>query len=121
MNILIIDDSSTTRRMLKNIIEKTLVGNVYEADCGNAGLKKLTLMDVNLILLDWNMPEMDGLTVLKNIRSNSKNDKIKVVMCTTEATKERILEAIKFGANDYIVKPFTPNGLSQKLNNLGLK
>ena len=114
MRILTVDDSSTMRRIIKNTLSRIGYEDVVEASDGVDALRKMD--GVELVLTDWNMPEMDGLTYVKALRSDSRFDKIPIIMVTTEAAKKEILEAIKAGVSDYIVKPFTPEVLREKIN-----
>jgi two-component system chemotaxis response regulator CheY len=113
VKILTVDDSSTMRRIIKNTLGRLGYDDVIEAEHGVDALAKMA--GVQLILTDWNMPEMDGLTFVKALRSNSLYKDIPIIMVTTEAAKKEILEAIKSGVTDYIVKPFTPETLKDKL------
>lgn len=116
MKILLIDDSTTMRRIQKTQINGLGITDVVEASDGEDGLKKLEQsMPVDLIMLDWNMPVMDGLTFLKKIRSIDTYKDVKIIMCTSESEKTRVVEALKAGANNYLVKPFTPEALKEKL------
>jgi two-component system chemotaxis response regulator CheY len=72
-------------------------------------------MPIDIVLLDWNMPVMDGITFLKTVRADEAYKDVKVVMCTSESEKSRVVEALKSGANNYIIKPFTPDALKEKL------
>lgn len=119
MRILLVDDSSAIRHIQRKILESLENIEVEEAQDGEAALQKLKAAEVDLVLLDWNMPKMDGLTTLKNIRANEATKNVKVVMCTSESEKKRVFEAIQSGANNYIVKPFTPETLTAKLKELG--
>lgn len=113
MKILTVDDSSTMRRIIKNTLNRLGYNDVVEAEHGVDGLAKMA--GVDFVLTDWNMPEMDGLTFVKALRSNPKFGEIPIIMVTTEAAKKEILEAIKAGVTDYIVKPFTPETLKEKI------
>jgi two-component system chemotaxis response regulator CheY len=123
-NFLIVDDSVTMRRIIKNTLQKLGFKNFLEA--GN-GAEALDVMgkakdNIDLILLDWNMPEMDGLEFLKIIKSSDDYKEVPILMVTTEAAKEDILTALKHGVNNYVVKPFTPETLQSKVFKLlGLK
>ena len=123
-NFLIVDDSVTMRRIIKNTLQKLGFKNFQEA--GN-GAEALDVMgkskdNIDLILLDWNMPEMDGLEFLKIIKSSDEYKELPILMVTTEAAKEDILTALKHGVNNYVVKPFTPETLKSKVFKLlGLK
>ena len=112
MKILVVDDSSTMRRIIVNTLNQAGLTDVTEAEHGKDALKKLAGIDI--ILTDWNMPEMDGLTFVKTVRETDK--KIPIIMVTTEAAKTEIVEAIKQGVNDYVVKPFTPEVIKEKVN-----
>lgn len=116
MRILLVDDSSTMRRIQKNQIMGLGITDIHEAENGQDALEKLAdLMPVDLILLDWNMPAMDGFTFLKAVRANEAYKQVKIIMCTSESEKSRVVEALKVGANNYIVKPFSPEALKEKL------
>jgi two-component system chemotaxis response regulator CheY len=112
------------RRIIKNTLQKLGFKNFQEA--GN-GAEALDVMgkskdNIDLILLDWNMPEMDGLEFLKIIKSSDEYKELPILMVTTEAAKEDILTALKHGVNNYVVKPFTPETLKSKVFKLlGLK
>ena len=111
MRVLIIDDSRTMRNIVKSVLTTMRVTATEEAGDGEEGLRKTTAFGPDLILCDWNMPVMDGLTFVKNLRATG--NKAPVVMVTTEAEKSRVMEAIKAGVNNYAVKPFTPESLSK--------
>jgi len=113
VKILTVDDSSTMRRIIKNTLNRIGYEDVIEAEHGIDGLSKMA--GVELVLTDWNMPEMDGLAFVKALRSNPRFKDIPVIMVTTEAAKKEILEAIKAGVTDYVVKPFTPDTLKDKI------
>ena len=116
MKVLLVDDSSTMRRIQKTQLENLGVENIIEAENGEDALNKLhDNMPVDMILLDWNMPVMDGITCLKKVRTNEAYKEVKIVMCTSESEKDRVVEAMKAGANNYIIKPFSPDVLKQKL------
>jgi two-component system, chemotaxis family, chemotaxis protein CheY len=115
VKILIVDDSSTMRRIIKNTLQKLGFMNTVEAENGIDALGKLKEGLVNLILTDWNMPEMDGLTFVKSVRGSDTFKAIPIVMITTEAAKKEVVEALKQGVSDYIVKPFTSEALKEKV------
>ncbi len=115
MKVITIDDSSTMRRIIKNTLKRIGYGDeILEAGDGKEALEVLENNEVDLIITDWNMPVMDGLTFVKTIRANSKYDDTPIIMVTTEAAKEDIITALKAGVNNYIVKPFTPDVLKEK-------
>lgn len=111
MKFLVVDDSSTMRRIIKNSLQRIGFNDVIEAENGKDALEKLGGIDI--ILTDWNMPEMDGLEFVKRVRG--QNPKIPILMVTTNAAKDDIIEALKNGVNNYIVKPFTPETLKEKV------
>lgn len=116
MKILIVDDSATMRKIQKTQLSQLGFTDVAEAGNGKQALDVLAEnMPVDLILLDWNMPEMDGMTFLKSVRSRDEYKSVKIVMCTSESEKSKVIEAMKEGVNNYIVKPFTPEILEEKL------
>jgi len=123
MRIITVDDSSTMRRIIKNTLKRIGYGDeVLEAENGKEALEVLENREVDLIITDWNMPVMDGLTFVKKIRSNKKYDDVPIIMVTTEAAKEDIITALKAGVNNYIVKPFTPQVLKEKIETvMGLR
>lgn len=116
MRVLLVDDSSTMRRIQKTQLNGLGVSDVIEASNGKEAYDQLVkFKDINFILLDWNMPIMDGITFLKKARENEEFNNTKIIMCTSESEKGRVLEALKAGANNYIVKPFDVGALKEKL------
>ena len=118
MKILIVDDFSTMRRIIRNILEQLEFTNVEEAEDGSIAFEKLKEADYDLLITDWNMPNMTGLELLKEIRANEKLKNLKVLLVSAEAEKENIIQAAQAGANEYVVKPFTANVLGQKINKI---
>ena len=116
MKVLIVDDFATMRRIVRNVLKQIGFTNMIEADNGKAALKVLKKENIDLILCDWNMPEMPGIDLLKAIRSDDELKKIPFVMVTAEAQKDNIIEAVKAGVSSYIVKPFTAETVTEKLN-----
>jgi two-component system chemotaxis response regulator CheY len=125
MKILIVDDAKTMRTIIKNVLKKLGFSdeNFLEAGDGEEALKILEEHpdEIKIIFLDWNMPKMNGFEFLKKVRANKKYDNIKIVMVTTETKKENVIAALKAGVNNYIAKPFTPQVLKQKLEQMGIK
>ena len=119
MRVLVVDDFSTMRRIVKNILRQLGFNNVVEADDGTTAWEVLNKDNINFIVSDWNMPNMTGIEALKAIRANPKTAAVPVIMVTSESEKSRILEAVQAGASNYIVKPFTPDVLREKLSALG--
>jgi len=120
LKFLVVDDFSTMRRIIRNLLKELGFVNVEEAEDGVVGLRKLQDGNFDFIVSDWNMPNMDGLTMLQNIRANEALKKIPVLMVTAEAKKENIVAAAQAGASGYIVKPFTAATLDEKLNKIFL-
>lgn len=113
--LITVDDSSTMRRIIKNTLLKIGFSNVLEAGNGIEALEVIAQNKVDLIITDWNMPEMDGLTFVKALRSKDQYKEVPILMITTEAAKEDILTALRSGVNNYVVKPFTPEILQEKV------
>ena len=114
MKALIVDDSQIMRRIIVSVLKKAGVNDISEVSNGQEALDALKQdKDIGLVLLDWNMPVMTGIETLKHIRTTNKQ--LPVVMVTTESEKERVVEAIKAGANDYMLKPFNPDDVLEKL------
>ena len=118
MKILIVDDFPTMRRIIKNLLKDLGFENVDEAEDGAMGLEKLRNGNFEFVVSDWNMPNMDGLEMLKTIRADPNLSKLPVLMVTAEAKKENIIAAAQAGANGYVVKPFTAATLEEKLNKI---
>lgn len=112
---LVVDDFSTMRRIVHNLLKELGYSNIDEAEDGVAAMRKLEGGAYDFVVTDWNMPNMDGLTLLQRVRSNPNLIKLPVLMVTAEAKRENILLAAQNGANGYIVKPFTASTLSEKL------
>jgi len=115
IKILVVDDFKTMRKIIKNILTQLGFKNIIEADDGTTALELLKKQKVDLIISDWNMPKMNGLELLKSVRSDDNLKDIRFIMVTAEAQKESVIEAIKHGVNQYVVKPFTPETLKEKL------
>lgn len=118
LKFLVVDDFSTMRRIIRNLLKELGFVNVEEAEDGAVGLRKLQDGNFDFVVSDWNMPNMDGLTMLKNIRADDNLKKIPVLMVTAEAKKENIVAAAQAGASGYIVKPFNAATLDEKLNKI---
>lgn len=114
MKIMLVDDSRTMRNIQKKVLAQIGYTDLVEAADGQDALSRVSAEPVDLILLDWNMPNLDGMGFLKAFRVSDK--KTPVIMVTTEAEKARVIEAIKAGVNNYVVKPFTPDLLEQRIN-----
>ena len=119
LRFLVVDDFSTMRRILRNLLKELGFTNVDEAEDGQVALHKLRSQPYEFVVSDWNMPNMTGNEALKAIRANPKTAAVPVIMVTSESEKTRILEAVQAGATNYIVKPFTPDVLREKLAAMG--
>lgn len=115
MQILVVDDFSTMRRIVKNVLRELGFNNIKEAEDGKAALQVLRSSKIDFIVTDWNMPVMDGLTLLKSVRADDQLKSIPVLMVTAEAKREQIIEAAQSGVNGYVVKPFTAQTLKVKM------
>ncbi|MEO6986322.1 MAG: chemotaxis response regulator CheY [Paralcaligenes sp.] len=118
VKILVVDDFPTMRRIIKNLLKDLGYENVDEAENGAMGLEKLRNGAFDLVVSDWNMPVMDGLTMLTQIRADAGLAKVPVLMVTAEAKKDNIIAAAHAGANGYVVKPFTAATLEDKINKI---
>jgi two-component system chemotaxis response regulator CheY len=118
MNILVVDDFSTMRRIIKNLLHDLGYQNVSEADDGNTALPMLRTGKFDFLITDWNMPGMPGLELLKIVRADSALSKLPVLMLTAEAKREQIIEAAQAGVNGYVIKPFTAATLKEKIDKI---
>ena len=115
LRVLVVDDFATMRKIEKNILGQLGLKNVDEADDGATALPKVQQNTYDVILLDWNMPQMSGLEFLKALRADPNTKGVPVIMVTAEALKDNIIAAAQAGVNDYVVKPFTAGVLEDKL------
>ncbi len=118
MKILIVDDFSTMRRIIKNLLRDLGFNNTQEADDGSTALPMLQKGDFDFVVTDWNMPGMQGIDLLKAMRADDKLKTIPVLMVTAEAKREQIIAAAQAGVNGYVVKPFTAATLKEKLDKI---
>jgi len=118
LKFLVVDDFSTMRRIVKNLLNDLGYQNVVEADDGNTALPILQQGDIDCLITDWNMPGMHGLELLKAVRSDAKLAKLPVLMLTAEAKREQIVEAAQAGVSGYVIKPFTAEILKEKLEKI---
>jgi two-component system, chemotaxis family, chemotaxis protein CheY len=113
--VLVVDDSAVMRQIIKKNLKELGFSELSEAEDGAAGLKKAGEEPVDLIVSDWNMPNMTGLEFLKAVRADANLKGIAFIMVTSEADKEKIMEAVQAGVNQYIVKPFNAMQLEEKI------
>jgi two-component system chemotaxis response regulator CheY len=118
MKILVVDDFSTMRRIVKNILKQLGYENVLEADDGTSALITLKNEKIDFIISDWNMAQMSGIELLKAVRTTEELKNIPFLMVTAEGNKENVIEAVKNRVNNYIVKPFTPETLMEKITKI---
>lgn len=118
INFLVVDDFSTMRRIVRNLLKELGYSNVEEAENGADALEKLASGRFQFVVSDWNMPKLDGLEMLRRIRADAALQDLPVLMVTAEAKKDNIIAAAQAGANGYVVKPFTAAVLEEKLNRI---
>jgi two-component system chemotaxis response regulator CheY len=118
MKFLVVDDFSTMRRIVRNLLKELGYTNAEEAEDGTVALNMLRANKFDFVVSDWNMPNMTGIELLKSIRADASLKSLPVLMITAEARKENIIEAAQAGANGYIVKPFTAATLDEKLTKI---
>jgi len=118
IKILVVDDFSTMRRIIKNLLKELGLTNVVEADDGATALPILKQGGIEFLITDWNMPEMTGIDLLKHVRADPNLSKIPVLMVTAEAKREQIIAAAQAGVNGYVVKPFTAVTLKEKIDKI---
>ncbi len=119
LKLLVVDDSSTMRRIIKNTLARIGHKDVLEAEDGKVAWQVLKENpDIDVLITDWNMPEMNGLELVKKVRAESKYEDMPIIMVTTEGGKKEVITALKAGVNNYIVKPFTPQVLKEKLEDV---
>lgn len=118
MKILVVDDFSTMRRIVKNLLRQLGFENIEEAEDGAQAYSKLKNGGFGFVVSDWNMPNMDGLELLKKVRSDAELKDLPMLMVTAEAEKEKVITAIQAGVNNYVVKPFTGEILKEKMDKI---
>lgn len=116
MRFLVVDDSPTMRRIVINALKTFEYNDFLEAGDGDEALKQLAEHKVDFVITDWNMPNVTGLELTKAIRSNESLMHLPILMVTTRGLKSDIIEALKAKVNNYVVKPFTPAVLKEKLD-----
>ena len=118
-NVLVVDDSRLMRTLVKTAFrESRIEASFYEASNGIEALKLLSEHSINLVLLDWNMPQLSGLEFLKEVRSQEIYIKLPIIMITSEAARYNVVEAIKAGVTSYLIKPLDKNAFTKALNSI---
>jgi len=118
MKILVVDDFSTMRRIIKNLLRDLGFTNTDEADDGNTALPMLQTGKYDFLVTDWNMPGMTGIDLLRNVRADDNLKTLPVLMVTAEAKRDQIVAAAQAGVNGYVVKPFTAAVLKEKIDKI---
>ena len=113
--VLIVDDFSTMRKVIRNLLKQLGYENIVEAEDGVTALEALRSQKIDFVISDWNMPNMTGFELLKQVRADGALAKTPFLMVTAESLKENVVEAVKAGVDNYIVKPFTADVLSEKI------
>ncbi len=116
MRFLVVDDSSTMRRIIINTLNKLGYQDVVEAGNGREGIERLSDGAIDLVITDWNMPEMNGIEFIRSLRALDGRQNLPVLMVTTNAAKDDIVEALRAGVTSYVVKPFTPDTIKEKID-----
>ncbi len=118
LKVLVVDDMSTMRRIIKNVLKQIGFSNLVEAENGQDALTKLKAGDIGFIVSDWNMPVMQGIDLLRAVRADAELKHLPFLMVTAEGQKENIIEAVQAGVSNYVVKPFTAEALQAKLEKI---
>lgn len=115
LKILVVDDFATMRKVIRNLLKQSGYEDIVEAEDGVVALRVLKSQKIDLVISDWNMPNMTGLELLKAVRADGDLGKIPFLMVTAEALQDNVVEAVKAGVSNYIVKPFTAEVLNEKI------
>ncbi len=118
MRILVVDDFASMRNIIKGLLNQIGFQNIEEAKDGSTALEKLKIGKFDLVICDWNMPKVPGIEVLKAVRNDPRLKDLPFLMVTAEAKKDNVMEAVKAGVNQYIVKPFTAETLQKKIEKI---
>lgn len=118
MQVLVVDDFSTMRRIIKNILRQLGFSNIHEADDGTTAWEVLNKNKIDFIISDWNMPQMTGIDLLRKVRASDEFANMPFLMVTAEGLQENIIEAVQAKVSNYIVKPFTAETLGQKIDKI---
>jgi two-component system chemotaxis response regulator CheY len=118
MKVLVVDDFATMRRILRGVLKEIGFTKIVEADDGSTALAVLKKDKVDLIVSDWNMPEVTGLELLKAVRGDESMKNVPFLMVTAEGQKDSVVQAVQAGVNNYVVKPFTADTIKEKLEQI---
>jgi two-component system, chemotaxis family, chemotaxis protein CheY len=118
IKILVVDDFATMRKVIRNLLKQSGYENVTEAEDGVAAMSVLKSTKIDFVISDWNMPNMTGIELLKAVRSDNELGAMPFLMVTAESLKENVVEAVKSGVSNYIVKPFTAEVLGEKIDKI---
>ena len=118
MRVLVVDDFATMRKIIRNILKQIGFDDIIEAEDGNIALQVLKNDNIGRVVTDWNMPNLSGLELLQKIRGNPETAAMPVLMVTAEGLKDNVVEAVKSGVNNYVVKPFTAEILQEKIEQI---
>jgi two-component system chemotaxis response regulator CheY len=121
MKVLVVDDFATMRKIVRNILKQIGFTNIVEADDGAAAMSMIKSDGIDFVVTDWNMPNMSGLDLLKSIRAEEKSKDTPVLMVTAEGLAENVVDAVKSGVDNYIVKPFTAETIQAKIEQIFAK
>ncbi len=119
--ILIVDDFATMRKVIRNLLKQIGYENIVEAEDGVMALAELRSQKIEFVISDWNMPNMTGIELLREVRADESLSKTPFLMVTAESLKENVVEAVKAGVDNYIVKPFTAEVLNEKIGKIVAK
>jgi len=118
VKVLIVDDFATMRKVVRNLLKQVGYEDIVEAEDGVMALKTLKSQKIDVIVSDWNMPNMTGLELLKAVRADADLAKTPFLMVTAEALQDNVVAAVKAGVSNYIVKPFTAEVLNEKIKKI---
>jgi two-component system chemotaxis response regulator CheY len=118
IRIMVVDDFATMRKVIRNLLKQVGYENIVEAEDGVVALKTLKSKKIDLVISDWNMPNMTGIELLKAVRADEELSATPFLMVTAEALQDNVIAAVKAGVNNYIVKPFTAEVLNEKITKI---
>ena len=121
MKVLVVDDFATMRKIVRNILKQIGFSNIVEADDGANALEIIKSEKVDFVVTDWNMPNMTGLELLQNIRATDNAKDLPVLMVTAEGLANNVVDAVKAGVDNYVVKPFTAETVQTKIEQIFAK